>query len=126
MPSKHSKQRMHGRISSALLARAFLGKSGSAMKARAANTTSALPEAMISSMNSGSLSAPTTPTGILTCFLNSAAYCTLGPSGRKMLGCVTVKTSGRSWMPAEAWIMSTLPSNCMAISTLSSMPNPPS
>ena len=73
MPAKHSKQRMHGLISSALPARAFLGRSGSAIMARAASTTSALPEAMISSMSSGSPSAPTVATGVLTCFLISAA-----------------------------------------------------
>jgi hypothetical protein len=59
MPAKHSKHRMQGRISSTSPARAFFGKSGSAIMARAAITTSTLPEAIISSMSSGSPSAPT-------------------------------------------------------------------
>ena len=47
---------------------------------------------------------------------------TLQPCSTNMEGWVRVNTSGSSWTPADTWMMSTLPSSSLAISTPSSMP----
>ena len=64
------------------------GSRGRPMGSRASSTTSACPEASISSMSAGSDSAPSVATGVATCFLMAAAYGTLQPSSMNMLGCV--------------------------------------
>lgn len=52
--------------------------------AQAISTTSALPEAMISSIWAGSFRPPMVATGLETCFLISAASQTLSPWGANM------------------------------------------
>ncbi len=108
---KQERHLMHRRVSSSRPQRTFRGKSGSAMSSRASSTTSACPEASISSMSAGSDSAPTVATGVATCFLMAAAYGTLQPSSMNMLGCVTPNTSSTSWLPAETWMRSACPSS---------------
>ena len=70
---------------------ALFGSSGSASSALAISTTSALPDAMISSIWAGSFSAPMVATGFFTCFLISAARYTLSPCGANMGKCVLKK-----------------------------------
>ncbi len=91
------------------------------MRPRAISTTSTLPEATSSSMISGSPWAPTVATGVRTCCLMASAYTALHPSGRNMLGWVTVNTSSTSWLPADTWMRSQCPSICFAILMPSSM-----
>ena len=87
--------------------RAFSGRSGSAISPRATFTMSALPEAMISSISSGSERAPTVETLLQRMWgLMAAAYFTLTPSGRNMLGHMTVNASSKVAWPTETWMMS--------------------
>ncbi len=86
---KQARQRIHVLISSSLPARAFKGspdreeRAGNLNDVGLAGGDDLLHEA-------GSLSAPTVATAeCLTCLLISAAYLTLTPSSKNMLGCVT-------------------------------------
>ena len=65
IPPMHSKQRRQWTISGSRPALAFLGISGSASSPRAIATTSARPEAMISSICAGSEMPPMVVTGML-------------------------------------------------------------
>ncbi len=126
---KHRKQRMHVLMSSRCPVRALFGKSGSAMRPRAILTISALPEAIISSISSGSESAPTVATfDRRICGFIIAAYFTIAPSSWNIDGWVTVNASTASTIdaePAETCRISGYPSSAEARRIPSSMSYPP-
>ena len=74
------------------------------------------------SILSGSEKAPTVHTGVLTCFLISAARPEFSPCFWKAPGCMSTAEYSICWVPADTWIRSTLPSRALAISTPVSMP----
>ena len=122
MPLWHSPQRRQGVTAPGWPWSSFLGRKGSASRARPRATQSTPLSAKKASILSGSEKAPTVHTGVLTCFLISAARAAFSPCLWNTPGCMSTAEYSSSWVPAETWISSTLPSSALAISMPVSRP----